>query len=56
MGPELIKFPTTEADLKELISNFESKFDFPMVIGCVDGTHIPIKQPQENPLNIFVIK
>ena len=56
MGPELIKFPTTEADLKELISNFESKFDFPMVIGCVDGTHIPIKQPQENAGEYFCYK
>ena len=45
LGPQLIKFPTTKDDLQHLTSEFEKKFHFPMLAGCIDGTHIPIKQP-----------
>ena len=53
LGPQLIKFPTTKDDLRHLTSEFEKKFDFPMVAGCVDGTHIPVKQPSENAHDYF---
>ena len=56
LGPRLIKFPTTAEGLKELIQRFESKFGFPKVVGCIDGTHIPIKQPNENEHDFFCYK
>ena len=56
LGPELIKFPTTKEELHQVICNFENKFGFPMVIGCVDGTHIPVKQPTENAHDYFCHK
>ena len=56
LGPQLIKFPTTKDDLQHLTSEFENKFDFPMLAGCVDGTHIPIKQPSENAHDYFCYK
>ncbi|XP_057290960.1 putative nuclease HARBI1 [Hydractinia symbiolongicarpus] len=56
LGPELIKFPRTEAELKHAATLFESKFGFPQAIGCVDGTHIPIKRPTENAQEYFCYK
>ncbi len=34
----------------------ENKDGFPQVFGCVDGTHIPIAQPTENPHDYFSYK
>ena len=56
MGPEFIKFPTTKDELEGLMNNFEEKFGFPMVVGCVDGTHVPVRQPTENPHDYFCYK
>lgn len=56
LGPELIKFPATREDLHHLIYEFENQFGFPMVVGCVDGTHIPVKQPTENGHDYFFYK
>ncbi len=56
LGPELIKFPKTKTDLEQVMYKFEEKFGFPMVAGCVDGTHIPIKQPHENSHDYFCYK
>ena len=56
IGPEMIKFPDTTESVKKAVTLFESKFGFPQVIGCVDGTHIPIKQPNENPHDYFCYK
>ena len=39
-----------------LIRKFELKFDSPQVIGCVDGTHIPIVQTPENSHDYFCCK
>ena len=48
LEPTLIKFPSTIEETKSVTQRFELKFDIPQVIGCVDGTHIPIVQPPEN--------
>ena len=56
LGPQLIKIPTTAESLKELIQRFESNFGFPLVVGCIDRTHIPIKQPNENAHDFFATK
>lgn len=56
LGPEMISFPKTKNEIKEAVAKFEEKFGFPQCIGCIDGTHIPIKKPIENPQNYFCYK
>lgn len=49
LRPELIKFPIEKDEILGPLSQFQQRFGFPQVIGCIDGTHIPIKQLQECP-------
>ena len=56
LGPDLIKFPTTKEEIEHVTAAFKDKFGSPQVIGCIDGTHIPIKQPNENPHDYFCYK
>ena len=56
LASKLIRFPTSENELRELMTRFENKCGFPQVVGCVDGTHVPIKQPIENPHDYFCYK
>ena len=52
----LVKFSSTIEEIISATRKFELKFDIPQVIGCVDGTHIPIVQPQENSHDYFCYK
>ncbi|XP_050339465.1 putative nuclease HARBI1 [Bactrocera neohumeralis] len=44
---DVIKFPKTAAKQKQISEEFSIlRFNsFPFVLGCVDGTHVPISQP-----------
>ncbi|MCL4156128.1 UNVERIFIED_CONTAM: hypothetical protein GTU68_019153 [Idotea baltica] len=42
---EIIKFPTIDEQLAGEKQEFYRIGNFPNVIGCVDGTHIPIEKP-----------
>ncbi|CAF2774815.1 unnamed protein product [Rotaria sp. Silwood2] len=42
---KLIKFPTTDVEIRETIQGFFTKFDYPSCLGSLDGTHIQIKPP-----------
>ena len=53
LGAKYVKLPTTDQEMKDLIDGMENKYGFPQVFGCVDGTHIPIAQPCENPHDYF---
>ena len=46
-------FPVSKQEVAEATGHFLQKFGFPQVIGCIDGTHIPIKQPSENSHDYF---
>lgn len=48
MASEYIQLPTTEIDVKRLVTRYEQAHGFPQCIGAVDGTHIPILKPREN--------
>lgn len=40
-----IKFPRTETERVHVSREFNDKFGFPGVLGCIDGTHIAIIRP-----------
>ncbi|XP_054713774.1 putative nuclease HARBI1 [Uloborus diversus] len=47
-APEIIKWPQS-TELPIIQSEFKRMAGVPDVIGCIDGTHIPIKVPLEHP-------
>ena len=49
LGPKYITLPFTEEAVQEKVESFYSEYGFPQCFGEIDGTHIPIKQPRENP-------
>ena len=48
LGPEYSRLPKDVNEMKEMMGRFENRFGFPQAFDCLDGTHIPIKQPNEN--------
>ena len=56
LGPMFIKYPVTQGEVQSAIDGFLQKFGFPQVIGCIDGTHIPIQQPSKNAHDYFSCK
>jgi len=56
LGAEYIKYPKTKEEVSKATDGFTKRFGFPQVIGCVDGTHIPIKRPTENAQDYFSYK
>ena len=47
LGPKYIVLPNTKEEVEEQARNFYN--GFPQCIGVVDGTHIKIKRPVDNP-------
>lgn len=43
-----IKFPDDEEACAQNISSFENRSYFPQVVGCIDGSHIPLKKVQKD--------
>ena len=43
-----MEFSISKHDVTEGTGHFLQKFEFPQVIGSIDGTQIPIKQPSKN--------
>uniref|UniRef100_A0A671VQ44 DDE Tnp4 domain-containing protein n=1 Tax=Sparus aurata TaxID=8175 RepID=A0A671VQ44_SPAAU len=43
---KFIKVPTTEEAIS-IARRFEQKFHIPQIIGCIDGTHIPVLLPND---------
>lgn len=44
--PEWIRMPT-EDQCNEIAAAFEEKSNIPQIIGCIDGTHIPVTAPSD---------
>jgi DDE superfamily endonuclease len=44
LSTKYIKWPS-DAEQQEIASAFEASSGFPGIIGCIDGTHIPVKPP-----------
>ena len=51
LTPELICFPSSEADLVAATNSFGNKF--PNCVGAIDGTHVPIKRPNKYGTNYY---
>ena len=56
LGPKYIKLPSNDQQMKDLVKGMEEKYGFPQTFECVDGTHIAINQPTENPHDYFSYK
>ena len=54
--PEFIKFSIEKGEVLESVFQFQQRFGFPQLIRCIDGTHIPIKQPSENSHDYYSYK
>jgi len=50
--PRYVYIPQ-DSRLREVVDGFEVRWGFPQVAGAIDGTHIPIVCPQENPLDYY---
>ena len=46
--PKFITWPTGNA-LRAVVDGFASEWNFPQCAGAIDGTHIPITAPPDNP-------
>ena len=56
MGLQYIKLPQNNREMSNLVRGMENKYGFPQGFGCIDGTHIAIMQPLENPHDYFSYK
>ena len=46
---DFIKFPKTETETRQSILEFQDISRFPQFVGALDGSHIPIEAPKEDP-------
>jgi hypothetical protein len=51
-----IKFPATPQEIQTTINGFQDKFNYPVCLGALDGTHIPIKPPLGSETDYFNFK
>ena len=56
MGHKYLHLPRTLDEMRETVSEFETKFGVTQAFGCIDGTHIPIQCPVENSQDYFSYK
>ena len=56
LGPMFIKYPVTQGEVQSAIDGFSQTFGLPQDIECIEVTHIPIQQPNENAHDYFSYK
>ena len=49
LGSSYILLPKPKEEVEEHARNFYNRYRFPQCIGALDGTHIKIKRPVDNP-------
>lgn len=42
LGPNYIRFPRTEEEITDVKMRFEEMYDFPGMVGVIDGTHVAL--------------
>ena len=52
----LIKFPTSDQEIKRVTDGFLEKYGYPMCLGSIDGTHICIEPPRDEETDYFNYK
>ncbi|XP_012567095.2 putative nuclease HARBI1 [Hydra vulgaris] len=45
LGPKYLFLPRNQTEMRNKVSEFESKFRMTQAFGCIDDTHIPIRRP-----------
>ena len=50
---DFIKFPKGEAETRRAIQAFQEISCFPQVVGTIDGTHIPVIEPKNDPNDYY---
>ena len=53
LGPIYIKSPKTKEKIETAASKFYERHGFPQCIGAMDGTHVFIRRPSENPTDFL---
>lgn len=48
-----LKWPKYATETQQMAHKFETKRKIPHIIGAIDGSHIKIKAPRENPTDYF---
>ena len=56
LGPTYIHLPKDENEMRKKVAEFETKFGMQQAFGCIDGTHIPITSPSDNPQDYYCYK
>lgn len=46
---DIIKFPETQEECRSIASKFKGRNGFPGIVGAIDGTHITIMKPADEP-------
>ena len=56
LGPTNIHLPQDENEMRKKVAEFEPKFGMQQAFGCIDGTHIPIICPSDNPQDYYCLQ
>ena len=52
LTPKYIKFPTG-ARVNDIVQNYNDRWGYPQCVGAIDGMHVPIKAPSQNPADYY---
>ena len=56
LGTKYLHLPNDVDEMRRKVSEFELKFGMTQAFGCIDGTHVPLKRPQNNSQDYFNYK
>ena len=53
---DMIKFPTSERDIANVVDGFCNNLNFPQYVGVIDNSHIEIKPPKSKSTSYYNYK